>query len=35
MFYLNRNEELNEKLLNKMINRFNINVKPQLERSKQ
>ena len=34
MFYLNRDVELNTELLNKMINRFNINVKPKLERYK-
>ena len=34
MFYLNRNSDLTVELLNKMINRFNINVKPKLERYK-
>ena len=34
MFYLNRETELTEKLLNKMINRFNINVQPKLKRYK-
>ena len=34
MFYLNRNEELDIKLLQKMINRFNVNVKPKLEKYK-
>jgi SPP1 family phage portal protein len=34
LFYLNKNEELDAALLNKIINRFNINVKPRLERYK-
>ena len=34
MFYLNKETELNTNLLNKMINRFNIDVKPKLERYK-
>lgn len=34
MFYLNKDVELNTELLNKMINRYNINVKPKLERYK-
>ena len=34
MFYLNRNEELTTELLNKMINRFRINVEPTLQRYK-
>ena len=34
MFYLNRNVELDVALLNKMINRFNVNVKPKLEKYK-
>ena len=34
MFYLNKNTELNAALLNKMINRFNLGVKPKLEQYK-
>ena len=34
MFYLNKNTELNTTLLNKMINRFNLGVKPKLEQYK-
>ena len=34
MFYLNKDVELTVELLQKMINRFNINVKPKLERYK-
>ena len=34
MFYLNKNTELNIELLGKMINRFNIGVKPKLEKNK-
>ena len=34
MFYLNRNEELTVELLQKMINRFNINVEPKLTKYK-
>lgn len=34
MFYLNRDTELNTELLNKMINRYNISVKPKLEKYK-
>ena len=34
MFYLSKDIELDAKLLNKMINRFNIGVKPRLEKSK-
>ena len=34
MFYLNKDVELNTELLNKIINRYNINVKPKLERYK-
>ena len=34
MFYLNKDEELNIQLLQKMINRFNVNVKPKLEKYK-
>lgn len=34
MFYLNKNRELNIELLNKMINRFNLNNKPKLEKYK-
>jgi len=34
MFYLNKDTELTAALLNKMINRFNITVKPKLERYK-
>jgi SPP1 family phage portal protein len=34
VFYLNKEEELTIELLNKMINKFNIDVKPKLEKSK-
>lgn len=34
MFYLNRERELNEDLLQKMINRFRLNVEPKLKRYK-
>lgn len=34
MFYLNKDTELNIELLNKMINRFNVNVEPKLKRYK-
>lgn len=34
MFYLNKDKELSAELLNKMINRFNVTVKPQLKRYK-
>jgi SPP1 family phage portal protein len=34
MFYLNRNEELTVELLQKMINRFNVNIEPKLKRYK-
>ena len=34
MFYLNKNQELNIELLNKMINRFRVNVEPKLQRYK-
>ena len=34
MFYLNRNEELSIELLQKMINRFRLNVEPKLEKYK-
>ena len=34
MFYLNKNTELNIQMLNKMINRFRINVEPKLQRYK-
>lgn len=34
MFYLNREQELNIELLNKMINRFNIENKPRLQKYK-
>lgn len=34
MFYLNKDVELNIELLNKMINKFNIEVKPKLEKNK-
>ena len=34
MFYLNKNIELNIELLNKMINRFRVEVQPKLERYK-
>lgn len=34
MFYLNKDTELNATLLNKMINRFNLGVKPKLEQYK-
>lgn len=34
MFYLNREAELNVELLQKMINRFHINVEPKLEKNK-
>ena len=34
MFYINRNTELNVELLNKMINRFRVNVEPKLQRYK-
>ena len=34
MFYLNRETELNEDLLQKMINRFRLNVEPKLQRYK-
>lgn len=34
MFYLNRDTELNTELLQKMINRFNINVAPKLHKYK-
>ena len=34
MFYLNKNTELDIKLLNKMINQFNVSVKPRLQKYK-
>ena len=34
MFYLNRNTELTTELLNKMINKFKIEVQPKLEKNK-
>lgn len=34
MFYLNKDTELNTELLYKMINRFNLEVKPKLEKNK-
>lgn len=34
MFYLNRNEELTIELLNKMINKFNVENKPKLQKYK-
>ena len=34
MFYLNKNKELTIELLNKMINRFNLNNKPKLDKYK-
>ena len=34
MFYLNKNIELTAELLQKMLNRFNISVKPLLEKNK-
>ena len=34
MFYLNRNTELNAELLSKMIHKYNIEVKPKLEKYK-
>ena len=34
MFYLNRDTELSVELLNKMINRFNLNVQPKLTKYK-
>ena len=34
MFYLNKNTELSVELLNKMINKFNINVQPRLNKYK-
>lgn len=34
MFYINKEQELNIELLSKMINKFNIDVKPQLEKNK-
>lgn len=34
MFYLNKETELNIELLNKMINRFRVNVEPKLQRYK-
>lgn len=34
MFYLNKDTELSIELLNKMINRFNVEVKPKLEKYK-
>lgn len=34
MFYINKNTELNIELLQKMINKFNIEVKPKLEKNK-
>lgn len=34
MFYLNKDMELSVELLNKMINRFNLDVKPKLEKNK-
>lgn len=34
MFYMNKEAELNAELLQKMINRFNMNVLPQLQRRK-
>ena len=34
MFYLNRETELTTGLLNKMINRFNLNVQPKLKKNK-
>ena len=34
MFYLNRNTELNVELLQKMFNRFTVNVQPKLEKYK-
>lgn len=34
MFYINKNTELTAELLNKMINKFNVEVKPKLEKNK-
>jgi SPP1 family phage portal protein len=34
MFYINKDKELTIELLNKMINKFNIDVKPKLEKNK-
>ena len=34
MFYINKKTELNIELLNKMINKFNVEVKPKLEKNK-
>jgi SPP1 family phage portal protein len=34
MFYFNKNEELTTEYLNKMINRFRLNVEPKLQRNK-
>lgn len=34
MFYINKEQELNIELLNKMINRFRVNVEPKLQRYK-
>ena len=34
MFYINKEQELNVELLNKMINRFRVNVEPKLQRYK-
>ena len=34
MFYINKEQELNVELLNKMINKFRINVEPKLQRYK-
>ena len=34
MFYINKEQELTTELLHKMINRFNLEVKPQLEKNK-
>lgn len=34
MFYINKDKELTIELLNKMINKFNVDVKPKLEKNK-
>ena len=34
MFYINKDKELTIELLNKMINKFNVDVKPELEKNK-
>jgi SPP1 family phage portal protein len=34
MFYINKDQELTIELLNKMINKFNVDIKPQLEKYK-